>query len=281
MRGHMPQPTKCIVFFSGGAASWAAGKLAAEKYGVENTTLLFTDTLIEDADLYRFLDEAAANVGAHLIRIADGRTPWQIFRDEKIIGNSRIDPCSKILKRKISERWLKANCDPAKTSLVFGIDWTEAHRFDDGNGGGVKNRYGRMGWPHVEALCTLAVLMAKWDIMDWLKREGIPRPRLYDLGFAHNNCGGGCVKAGKGHWVHLLRALPEVYAEWEREEDAFNTSRPFKRRQTILRDQFSDDRPTEPISLREFRERTFANGQKDIFDDVGGCDCFYPSEAAE
>ncbi|WP_198164350.1 hypothetical protein, partial [Bradyrhizobium jicamae] len=82
---------------------------------------------------------AAANIDAPLVRLADGRTPWQIFRDEKIIGNSRIDPCSKILKRKLSERWLKENRDPATTALVFGIDWTEKHRFDDGEGRGVKN----------------------------------------------------------------------------------------------------------------------------------------------
>jgi 3'-phosphoadenosine 5'-phosphosulfate sulfotransferase (PAPS reductase)/FAD synthetase len=275
------EPTQCVVFFSGGAASWAAGKKAVEKYGKDNTTLLFTDTLIEDADLYRFLDEAAANIGSPLVRLADGRTPWEIFRDEKIIGNSRIDPCSKILKRKLSERWLKDNRDPADTSLVFGIDWTEAHRYDDGEGRGVKNRYDRLGWPHVEALCTLAPLMAKWDVMDWLKQEGLQRPRLYDLGFAHNNCGGACVKAGKGHWAHLLRALPAVYADWERDEEAFNAARAGKRRQTILRDQFSDDRPTQPISLREFRERIQAGMQVDMFD-VGGCDCFFPTtQAAE
>lgn len=276
----MTQPKKCVVFFSGGAASWAAGKLASEKYGSENTTLLFTDTLIEDADLYRFLDEAADNIGSRLVKIADGRTPWQVFRKEKIIGNSRIDPCSKILKRQISERWIKANFEPADTALVFGIDWTEKHRFDDGEGHGVKNRYNRLGWPYVEALFTLSPLMAKWDVMAWLKQEGIRRPRLYDLGFAHNNCGGACVKAGKGHWAHLLRTLPAVYADWEREEDAFNDSRPDKRRQTILRDQFDDGRPTLPVSLRDFRERVEAGAQIDMFD-VGGCDCFFSAEAAE
>ncbi|GEC56824.1 phosphoadenosine phosphosulfate reductase family protein [Bradyrhizobium phage ppBeUSDA76-2] len=277
----MTQPINCVVFFSGGAASWAAGKLAVEKYGRDKTTLLFTDTLIEDADLYRFLDEAAANIDAPLVRLADGRTPWQIFRDEKIIGNSRIDPCSKILKRKLSERWLKENRDPATTALVFGIDWTEKHRFDDGEGRGVKNRYARLGWPHVEALLTLSPLMAKWDVMAWLKREGLQRPRLYDLGFAHNNCGGACVKAGKGHWAHLLRTLPAIYADWEREEEAFNDSRPERRPQTILRDQFDDDRPTLPVSLREFRRRIEAGAQIDMFD-VGGCDCFFPEqEAAE
>jgi 3'-phosphoadenosine 5'-phosphosulfate sulfotransferase (PAPS reductase)/FAD synthetase len=52
-----------VVFFSGGVGSWAAGKRIAAQYGTDGLTLLFTDTRIEDPDLYRFLDDAAANVG--------------------------------------------------------------------------------------------------------------------------------------------------------------------------------------------------------------------------
>lgn len=40
------------------------------------------------------------------------------------------------------------------------------------------------------------------------KRDGLP----------HDNCGGGCVRAGISHWVHLLSVRPAVFAEWEREE---------------------------------------------------------------
>lgn len=55
--------------------SWAPLKLAAKKHGTEGMVLLFADTKMEDEDLYRFLDQAAANVGAPLVRIADGRNP--------------------------------------------------------------------------------------------------------------------------------------------------------------------------------------------------------------
>jgi len=276
--------SRCVVFFSGGAASWAAGKLAAEKYGRENTTLLFTDTMIEDADLYRFLDEGARNIGAPLVRICDGRTPWQVFHDVGILGNSRIDPCSRVLKREIAQKWITDNFEPSETSLVFGIDWTEAHRFerfDDASGKwlGVKHRYAKLGWPHVEAICTLAPTMAKWDIWAWMKREGLKRSRSYDDGFAHDNCGGACVKAGKAAWAHLLRRRPDVYARWESEEEAFNAARPDKRAQTILRDEFSGA-PTQLVSLREFRLRLQSSPQSDLFDDWGGCGCFIEEDAA-
>ena len=51
-----------LVFFSGGIGSWAAAKRVAMRPDVKHITLLFADTLIEDEDLYRFLDDATANI---------------------------------------------------------------------------------------------------------------------------------------------------------------------------------------------------------------------------
>jgi len=92
---------KHIVQFSAGVGSYMAAKRVVAQYGTADTLLLFADTLIEDADAYRFLDEAAANVGAELIKIAEGRDPWQVFNDRRFLGNSRVDPCSKVLKREV------------------------------------------------------------------------------------------------------------------------------------------------------------------------------------
>ena len=90
---------KYVVMFSGGIGSWASAKRAAASYGTDGMTLLFADTLIEDADLYRFIREAADDIGAELVTLIEGRTPWEVFRDVKFLGNTRIDPCSRVLKR--------------------------------------------------------------------------------------------------------------------------------------------------------------------------------------
>lgn len=271
---------KCVVFFSGGIMSWAAAKRATAKYGPENTTLLFTDTLIEDEDLYRFLDEAAANVGAPMVKIAEGRTPWEVFRDEQTIGNTRRDPCSKILKRNLGLKWLRENCDPSTTVLVFGIHIEEDHRlefYDDKKQEwrGVRPRYQRLGWPHVEAPMCERPWMTSRMVHDWLAAEGIRRPRLYDLGFAHNNCGGFCVKAGEGHFFNLLHQMPARFAAHEAEEEAFNARRPGKRRQTVLApERIIDGKRTRvPMSLKEFREAVESDPQISLFD-IGGCGCF-------
>ena len=62
-----------VVMFSGGIGSWATAKLVAQDHGTRNLTLLFADTKMEDEDTYRFLGAGAANIGAKLVVLADGR----------------------------------------------------------------------------------------------------------------------------------------------------------------------------------------------------------------
>lgn len=257
-----------VVMFSGGLGSWAAAKRVATNYGTKNLTLLFSDTLIEDQDLYRFLREAARNVGAPLIRVADGRTPWQVYRDERFLGNARIDPCSRVLKREPAARWLKENCSPKSTVVHLGIDWTESHRFER-----VRAIREKEGWKYTAPLCNPPYL-SKDDILQWLARENIRAPRLYSLGFVHNNCGGFCCKAGQAHFANLLRKLPERYAEHEAEE--MRLRRFLRKNVSILADRCGGG-TRKPLTLRDFRRRLKKEEAIDEYD-LGGCGCFAGGE---
>lgn len=97
-----------VVFFSGGVSSWVLAKRVAAKHGTASLKLLFTDTLIEDEDLYRFLVEAAVNVGVSWSG-SRRRTPWEVFKDVRMLGNSQFDPCSRVLKREPATKWVKEN----------------------------------------------------------------------------------------------------------------------------------------------------------------------------
>lgn len=253
-----PMPER-VVMFSGGIGSWAAAKRTVERYGNEGTVLLFTDTLIEDQDLYRFLDEAAADVGCPLVRIADGRTPWQVFKDRRMLGNSRIAPCSVELKQRPARAWMEANAPDA--AVVVGIDWTEMHRLEPV----------RRGWAPfpVEAPLTEPPYRAKSELIAELP-AGIEPPALYRMGFHHNNCGGGCVRAGHAQFAHLFRTRPEVFADWERGEEDM---RQFLGADVaILRDRTGGQ--TKPYTLAAMR--TELERQPGLFDsdDWGGCGCF-------
>src|SRR5690606_35946081 len=145
-----------------------------------------------------------------LVIIADGRDPWRVFHDVRFLGNTRVDPCSRILKRDLIRRWLEEHCDPAETVIYLGMDWTEMHRYE-------RAAEAWKPW-RAEAPMTEPPMLTKDDMLDWLRREGIEPPRLYKMGFPHNNCGGFCVKAGQAHFALLWRTMPERYLYHEQRE---------------------------------------------------------------
>jgi hypothetical protein len=210
--------------------------------------------------LYRFLEEGAANIGVPVTRIAEGRTPRQVMSDENFIGNSRMDPCSRILKREFLDKWFDANCDPATTVRYIGIDWTEINRFT--------TFQRRMApWITDAPLCTHEPPLGKAQAFAMLEKEGIKPPILNRLGFAHNNCGGACIKAGQAQWANLLKHIPETYASWETWEEGMIAR---KGNRSILRDRSGGE--SKPLTLRNFRLRVDNNQSYDIHD-IGGCGC--------
>ncbi len=245
--------------FSGGVCSWAAAKRVVEKHGTDGVVLLFADTMMEDEDLYRFLDEAAANIGLPITKIADGRNPWEVMRDNKFIGNSRIDPCSNILKRKLLNKWRNEHCDPATTTIHFGLSWDEQHRL-------VRVQKRAAPWICSAPMCE-APYMTKPQMLEWLNNEGIETPRLYKLGFPHNNCGGFCIKAGQAQFALLLKTMPERYAYHEAKEEEM---RLLVGDHSIMKSKIGG--VTKPLTLRQLRERIESNQSFDLFD-WGGCGC--------
>lgn len=267
---------KHIVQFSGGLGSWAAAKRVAEIHGTSNLILLFCDTKTEDEDLYRFLDEAAANVGVPVTRIEDGRDVWQVFFDERFLGNSKRDPCSKILKRELIDRWIAARFTPETCIRNTGIDWTEQHRMFGRNGKpGLAERL--HPWSVEAPLCNRP-LMSKPQIRDWLDREGIKAPRLYDMGFPHNNCGGFCIKAGHAQFRLLLEKIPDRYAYHERREQELRDY--LQKDVSILRDRRGGT--SKPLTLRDFRLRIEEEERGGLFppddEEWGACGCFVESD---
>lgn len=251
------RPIVCM--YSGGVCSHLAAKRAVEKYGRDRITLLFTDTLKEDPDLYRFIQEGADWLGIPLTHIADGRTIRQVAIDERMMPSSLRPICSRVLKVEMGDRWVKENRPGCLR--VLGYDWTEPHRIAK--------------FPF-EVWCPMSErpYLLKSMMFDEVERDGLRIPDLYKEEFAHNNCGGGCVRAGQAAWAHLLRTRPWVYAGWEEDEEAI---RDVVGDYSILADRRGDGK-SKTLTLRAFRTRV----QENAFDiyDIGGCGCFLPEETA-
>jgi hypothetical protein len=251
---------KHIISFSGGMGSFAEAKSCVDKFGKENVTLLFADTLMEDEDLYRFKDECVAFLGCELVTLTDGRTPFAIFKDVKFMGNSMVDPCSKLLKREPLIKWFTNTFAVDEAHMHLGIDYSEEHRLI-----GVQKRMN----PYVYR----STLIEEGKIIpkDYSEQFGIKKPRLYDWKMGHNNCGGFCIKAGLGHYKALFEANPERYKEFEVKEaevyEHIGAVYPFLKK--------TENKVLKRLTLKEYREQYLETGnvtQEESFE-FGGCGC--------
>lgn len=252
---------KHIISLSGGIGSYFTLKRVLEKQNKEDVVAVFCDTLSEDGDLYRFLDDIERKTGITITRLCEGKTPFECAWEDNFLYNSRIANCSKKLKSKPFRRWLSNNYKPDECLLYLGIDWTETHRID-----AIRRNYSPY---QVEFPMCEKPYIDKPVMLEELKKEGIEIPYLYKQGFSHNNCGGCCVKAGIGQWKHLLETDRRRYLEWENKER--NIRLKLNKDISILK------RQGKPYTLQQLREETESGGIQLTLEelmDIGGCGCF-------
>lgn len=255
---------KHIVFFSSGIASWVAARRVVERYGISDTLLVFADTGIEDQDNYRFLHEAAKDVGAELIVLKDGRTPWDVFKDDRFLGNTRLATCSKRLKQEVCRKFIdNLNCE---LTVYLGIDGMESHRIPAI----------RKGYEPTNAEFPLCwePWLTRQDFFVLAAQRGLRPPRLYELGFSHANCGGFCVKAGHTAFRTLLANFPERYKFHEQKEQELRSF--LQKDVSILRNRKGG--VTKPLTLTQLREATDLDALGLDYDDWSTCGCFLGNE---
>jgi 3'-phosphoadenosine 5'-phosphosulfate sulfotransferase (PAPS reductase)/FAD synthetase len=263
-----------VVMFSGGIGSWAAAMRVKEDMPDDPITLLFADVGGrhesphdgEDEDCYRFIHEAAEQLESELIVLNQGMNIWEIFKKDRFLGNARLANCSKFLKQRPCRKWLQENTDPDEAAVFVGIDWTETHRIS-----AIRQAYDP--WPAFAPLAERKPYLSKDDMMDWARSVGLKPPQMYEHGYPHANCGGGCVRAGHAQFKLLLEQNPERFAWWERNEQDLRDY--LDKPVAILRDR-SGGR-TRPMPLSEFREK-LQGGPEQMslldLDEYGGCGCF-------
>lgn len=249
---------KYVISYSGGLGSFMAAYLCQIK-GLD-FELVFCDTRSEDFDLYRFLNETKVYFGKDIITLDYGVNIWQAQHIAFYQANSRIDPCSRMLKREQFKKYMKKNHKPEEAVLVLGIDGSEKHR---------TTSFEKNHAPY-EVYCPLIEAGTnREDVLDVLDDIGIDPPRLYEKNFPHNNCGGFCVKSGQKQAHLLLREFPDNY-KWheDKQEALFNLME--QKRPTIRK---TINGVQQFISLKEFREMIESGEQPDLFDE-GNCACF-------
>ncbi|WCF11575.1 hypothetical protein NDS46_29965 (plasmid) [Paenibacillus thiaminolyticus] len=243
-------PNNHIIFFSGGKASFAVADFVKRKYPEDNIVLYFNDVMWESEDLYRFINESSDKLKLPLLTHSIGLNPLQLMFEKKLVYNSRMGDCSKILKMQVASRFLKKGKLPKiehwrnkeylinnhfvkNATLYFGIGFDEMHRQD----AIVYNwKPFKVSMPLIDHFINIDEVLASYSIR---------QPILYDLGFSHNNCNARCVKAGQGHYKNLKEKMPDVFKKIMEQEhhlkNCVSAYRYIKSIESDGRDGFTED----------------------------------------
>ena len=187
-----------LVWFSCGAASAVAAKLAVKKYG-DDCEVLYCDTLAyEHPDNPRFMADVAKWIGRDikLLKSEKYKDIFDVF--EKTgwligVGGAR---CTTELKRNVRKQYQREG-----DIHIFGLTLDEQHRierFED------QNNDVEVEWILADNQIT------KTECYQILQRAGIDLPAMYKLGYNNNNCIG-CVKGQAGYWNKIRVDFPDAF----------------------------------------------------------------------
>jgi len=195
-----------VSWFSCGAASAAATKLAIQKYG-DRLVIVYTDPKGEHEDNKRFLADCERWFEREIIVLSSRyySDPWDVMRRERYIVGPDGAKCTGEMKKVL--RFTFQRPDDIQ---IFGYTADEVKRAD---------LFRRENFEvHLETpLIDLGLDKAACKAM--IRDAGIELPMMYRLGFQNNNCIG-CPKGGMGYWNMIRRHFPDAFdrmANLERE----------------------------------------------------------------
>lgn len=228
---------RVLAWFSCGAASACAAKLAVTKYG-ERCEVLYCDTLaFEHPDNPRFLADVSRWIGKE-IKILKSPTYSDIFdvfdKTGWLVGPAGAR-CTTELKKNV-----RKNYQHPEDIHIFGLTSEE------------DNRIARLEAENFELSCEWNlrdVGMNKDDCLRMVADAGIDLPIMYKLGYQNNNCIG-CVKGGKGYWNKIRKDFPEAFNRMALQERKMDVK--------ICKDMFLDE--LDPNAGRYGNEPSFDCG---------------------
>jgi len=199
-----------LVWFSCGAASAVAAKIAVEKY--PDCEILYCDTFaFEHEDNLRFLNDVQKWLGKEIkilksekysdIYDVFNKTGWLIG-----VGGAR---CTTELKKNVRKKYQQEG-----DLHIFGLTHDEQQRidrFEDNN-------------PELDLEWVLQENgIDKAKCYRIIKEAGIELPAMYLLGYNNNNCIG-CVKGQSGYWNKIRVDFPEMFDRMAKQERKMNVA---------------------------------------------------------
>lgn len=208
----MDNAKRLVGHFSCGAASAVAIKLAIEENRVAAQPLpveiIYCHVREEDTDNVRFMRDCQEWFG-HPIQVLEnaryGGSIVNVMRERRFINSAKGAPCTLHLKKEPAREFARDG-----DLNVYGYTAGEEDRLD----GWIDANNGRLiSAPLIDRG------LDKGAVLALVERAGIALPRLYAMGYDHNNCIG-CVKGGAWYWNKIRVDFPERFAQQMAIEEA-------------------------------------------------------------
>jgi hypothetical protein len=218
---------RIVVWFSCGAASAVAGKLAIEKYG-NAVTIACCVIPNEHHDNERFLIDCEKWYGVKILRLSSNKYNdcWDVWEKNRYLAGINGARCTTELKKKVRQSFQKLS-----DLQVFGFTSEEASRAD---------RFMNQN-PEVNLWSPLIENnISKNDCFNILIKAGIELPMMYRMGYKNNNCIG-CVKGGAGYWNKIRKDFPEVFQRMSALERSLNARLTKYKGKRVFLDELPED----------------------------------------
>lgn len=195
---------RCICWFSCGAASAVATKLALGIYN--EVEIVYQDTGAEHPDNERFFKDCQEWYGQEIkvLKSKKYESVWDVFEKTRYLVGVAGARCTSEMKRKVAEDYI----NHFKDLEVFGYTADEQKRVERFR---ENNPERRIITPLIDAN------LGKSDCLGLIEKQGIEIPQMYKLGYNNNNCIG-CVKGGAGYWNKIRIDFPEVFERMSKVE---------------------------------------------------------------
>jgi len=201
---------RVLIWFSCGAASAVAAKLAVEKY--PDCEVLYCDTLAyEHDDNQRFMNDVSKWLGKEITLLGSEKYSdiFDVFDKTGWLIGVKGARCTTELKQNVRKAYQQDD-----DLHIFGLTHDEQSRIDkfiDNN-------------PLLDVEWILDdQKITKSDCYRIIQQAGIDLPAMYKLGYNNNNCIG-CVKGQAGYWNKIRVDFPDAFERMVKQERKMNVA---------------------------------------------------------
>lgn len=242
------------VWFSCGAASAVAAKLAVEWYGKHNTVRVINNPIAEeDKDNHRFLKDVEQWLGVDVEFAINKNYPnascIEVWDKRKFMSGIAGAPCTEELKKRARQQWEEDN-SPDYHVLGFTLDEQKRH-----------DRFILTERPNLLPVLIEAGV-TKSDCYLILSQAGIKLPDIYKRGYPNANCIG-CVKATSPTYWNLVREQdPDVFQERAEQSRKLGARLARYKGERVFLDELPADAKGRPLKSLDFECGIFCEEQE-------------------